>query len=38
MEYYAEDAALVGKPGMTVKGKENIRSAFITISDYFQAS
>jgi ketosteroid isomerase-like protein len=21
---------------MTVKGKENIRSAFITISDYFQ--
>lgn len=36
MEYYAEDAALVVKPGMTVKGKENIRSAFIAISDYFQ--
>ena len=36
MEYYAEDAALVVKPGMTVKGKENIRCAFIAISDYFQ--
>jgi uncharacterized protein (TIGR02246 family) len=36
MEYYAEDAALVVKPGMVVKGKENIRSAFIAISDYFQ--
>jgi ketosteroid isomerase-like protein len=31
---YAEDAALVVKPGMTVKAK-NIRSAFIAISDYF---
>lgn len=36
MEYYAQDAALVVKPGMTVKGKENIRKAFIAISDYFQ--
>ena len=36
MEYYADDAALVVKPGMTVKGKENIRNAFIAISDYFQ--
>ena len=36
MEHYAEDAALVVKPGMTVKGKENIRNAFIAISDYFQ--
>jgi ketosteroid isomerase-like protein len=31
---YAEDAALVVKPGMTVKGKEHPR-AFIAISDYF---
>ena len=36
MEYYADDAALVVKPGMTVKGKDNIRRAFIAISDYFQ--
>lgn len=25
MSYYAEDAALVVKPGMVVRGKENIR-------------
>jgi len=36
MKYYADDAALVVEPGMTVKGKENIRSAFIAIADYFQ--
>lgn len=36
MEYYAEDAALVVKPGMIAKGKDNIRKAFIAISDYFQ--
>ncbi|MBM7355783.1 SgcJ/EcaC family oxidoreductase [Lelliottia amnigena] len=36
MENYSEDAALVVKPGMVVKGKENIRKAFIAISDYFQ--
>lgn len=36
MEYYAEDALLVVKPGMVVKGKENIRKAFIAIADYFQ--
>jgi uncharacterized protein (TIGR02246 family) len=36
MAYYAEDAALVVKPGMIAKGKENIRKAFIAISDYFQ--
>ncbi|MCU3851799.1 SgcJ/EcaC family oxidoreductase [Enterobacter roggenkampii] len=36
MKHYAEDAALVVKPGMVVKGKENIRSAFVAISDYFQ--
>lgn len=36
MAHYAEDAALVVKPGMVVRGKENIRNAFIAISDYFQ--
>lgn len=36
MAYYAEDAALVVKPGMVVRGKENIRKAFIAIADYFQ--
>ena len=36
MGYYAEDAALVVKPGMVVRGKENIRKAFIAIADYFQ--
>lgn len=36
MEHYAEDAALVVKPGMIARGKDNIRKAFIAISDYFQ--
>ncbi|MEN5015452.1 SgcJ/EcaC family oxidoreductase [Erwinia sp. Eh17-17] len=36
MHHYAEDAALVVKPGMTVRGRDNIRKAFIAISDYFQ--
>lgn len=36
MEYYAEDALLVVKPGMVVKGRENIRKAFIAIADYFE--
>lgn len=36
MRYYAENAALVVKPGMVVRGKENIRKAFIAIADYFQ--
>ncbi|MEX3020172.1 SgcJ/EcaC family oxidoreductase [Kluyvera sp. STS39-E] len=36
MEYYADDATLVVKPGMLVSGKEAIRKAFIAIADYFQ--
>jgi uncharacterized protein (TIGR02246 family) len=36
MTHYAEDAALVVKPGMIAQGKGNIRKAFIAISDYFQ--
>ncbi len=36
MQYYAEGATLVVKPGMLVSGKDNIRKAFIAISDHFQ--
>ena len=36
MQYYAEGATLVVKPGMVVSGKDNIRKAFIAISDHFQ--
>jgi len=36
MDMYAEGAALVVKPGLTVTGKDNIRKAFMAISDYFQ--
>ncbi|PHI30639.1 YybH family protein [Budvicia aquatica] len=36
MMHYADDAALVIKPGMVINGKENIRKAFIAISDHFQ--
>lgn len=36
MDYYAEDALLVVQPGRIVKGKENIRKAFLAIADYFQ--
>ena len=36
MQYYAEGATLVVKPGMLVTGKDSIRKAFIAISDHFQ--
>ena len=36
MQYYAEGATLVVKPGMVVSGKDSIRKAFIAISDHFQ--
>ncbi|MFQ2658456.1 YybH family protein [Aeromonas caviae] len=36
MTFYAEDAALVVKPGMVVRGIPAIRRAFTAISDYFQ--
>ncbi|AEX54647.1 YybH family protein [Rahnella aquatilis] len=36
MAHYAEDAALVIKPGMIARGKTDIRKAFVAISDYFQ--
>jgi uncharacterized protein (TIGR02246 family) len=35
MEFYADDAALVIKPGMVAKGKEHIRKAFIAIAEHF---
>ncbi|MGE4390676.1 MAG: DUF4440 domain-containing protein [Aeromonas sp.] len=35
MAFYAEDAALVVKPGMVVRGIPAIRRAFSAISDYF---
>ena len=35
MAFYAEDAALVVKPGMVVRGIPAIRRAFTAISDYF---
>jgi len=36
MDFYAEDATLVVKPGLSVSGKANIRKAFVAIADHFQ--
>ena len=38
MKYYCEDAVLVVKPGLNVRGKEAIKKAFIKIADYFKNS
>lgn len=38
MSFYTDDAVLVVKPGLEVKGKENIQQAFIKIAKYFQNS
>lgn len=38
MNFYTEDAILVVRPGLEVKGKENIKKAFIKIAAYFQNS
>lgn len=35
MEFYADEAALVIKPGLIAKGKEQIRKAFIAIAEHF---
>lgn len=35
MEFYAEDAVLVLRPGQDVRGKPAIRKAFTMIADYF---
>lgn len=38
MAFYAEDASLVVKPGLTVSGKGNIRQAFVAIAEHFNHS
>jgi uncharacterized protein (TIGR02246 family) len=38
MDFYADDAALIVKPGLIVTGKQNIRAAFVKIADYVQHS
>lgn len=38
MDFYAEDASLVVKPGLTVTGKTNTRRAFIAIAEHFNNS
>ncbi len=35
LTFYAEDAALVIKPGLIVNGKENIHRAFVAIAAHF---
>lgn len=35
MAFYADDAALVVKPGLIARGKEQIRKAFTAIAEYF---
>jgi uncharacterized protein (TIGR02246 family) len=35
MEFYADEAILVIKPGLVAKGKEQIRKAFIAIAEHF---
>ncbi len=36
MEFYAEDATLVVKPGVNVTGKAEIRKAFVAIAAHFK--
>jgi uncharacterized protein (TIGR02246 family) len=38
MDFYTEDAVLVVKPGLEVKGKDAIKKAFIRIAEYFKNS
>lgn len=38
MDFYTEDAILVVRPGLEVKGKEAIKQAFIKIAQYFKNS
>ena len=38
MAFYANDATLVVKPGLNVRGKDNIGQAFIRIAEYFRQS
>lgn len=36
MDFYADDATLVIKPGLSVTGKPRIRQAFLAIAEHFQ--
>ena len=36
--FYTDDAVLVVRPGLEVKGKEAIKNAFIKIAEYFKNS
>jgi uncharacterized protein (TIGR02246 family) len=36
MDFYAEDATLVVKPGLNASGKAQIRKAFAAIADFFK--
>jgi uncharacterized protein (TIGR02246 family) len=38
IEFYADNATLVVKPGLNAVGKEQIRQAFVAIADYFNHS
>jgi len=38
MDFYADDATLVVKPGLNITGKQAIRAAFVRIADYVQHS
>jgi uncharacterized protein (TIGR02246 family) len=38
MDFYADDAVLVVKPGLYATGKEQIRRAFVRIAEYFNHS
>ena len=38
MDFYADDATLVVKPGLNVTGKQDIRAAFVKIAEYVQHS
>ncbi|MGE7957054.1 YybH family protein [Pseudomonas sp. NPDC089530] len=38
MDFYAEDATLVVKPGLEARGKAQIRRAFVAIAEHFNHS
>ncbi len=38
MNFYSDDAVLVVRPGLLARGKKEIRSAFVNISEYFNHS
>jgi uncharacterized protein (TIGR02246 family) len=38
MDFYADDATLVVKPGLTVTGKDRIRAAFVRIAEHVRHS